>query len=59
MVPCYLGTALSPVAQAAQTGQITQGAVVCQHPQEQQLNVGHHNLCLVITAPQILKNLLI
>lgn len=58
LVPCCLGTALSPVAQPAQTGQVTPAAAACQHPQDQQLHAGHHNLCLIITAPQIRKNLL-
>lgn len=55
MVPHCLGTALSPTEQTAQTGQVSQGAEVSQHLQEQPLHVGHHSLCLIITAPQILK----
>lgn len=55
MVPHCLGTALSYWEQTAQTGQLSQGAAVCQHPQEQQLHIGHHNLRLIIKAPQILK----
>lgn len=55
MVPRCLGTVPSPVTQPVWTGQVTQVDALYQHPQE---HVSHHNLCLIITDPQILKNLI-